>query len=55
MLINFIELLVFEYGRDTQLTNLIDSTRIFIIPSMNPDGYEAGRRANNRGVDLNRY
>jgi carboxypeptidase D len=35
--------------------NLVNNTRIFIMPSMNPDGFELGIRGNARGVDLNRY
>ncbi len=28
-----------EYGSDTQLTSLVDSRRIWIVPCVNPDGY----------------
>jgi energy-converting hydrogenase Eha subunit A len=31
-----------------------DSVRLYIIPTINPDGYELGTRFNARGVDLNR-
>lgn len=54
MLVELINYLTANYGKVARVTNLIDTTRIFITPSMNPDGFEAGRRANNRGVDLNR-
>eukprot|EP00005_Dracoamoeba_jomungandri_P000849 CAMPEP_0174250604 /NCGR_PEP_ID=MMETSP0439-20130205/733_1 /TAXON_ID=0 /ORGANISM="Stereomyxa ramosa, Strain Chinc5" /LENGTH=409 /DNA_ID=CAMNT_0015330727 /DNA_START=18 /DNA_END=1247 /DNA_ORIENTATION=+ len=42
------------YGKDEEITELVDSLHIFIMPSMNPDGYERGRRTNAKGVDLNR-
>jgi hypothetical protein len=54
LLINFVGFLLDTYGNDALVTRLVDTTRIFILPSMNPDGFEAARRANNRGVDLNR-
>lgn len=37
-----------------QITRLIDSTDIYIVPSMNPDGFELGRRSNTNYLDLNR-
>lgn len=56
-----------DYGSDPRVTGLIDSTRIVIVPVMNPDGYlytwsdERFWRKNRRdngdgtfGVDLNR-
>src|SRR5690606_35916709 len=54
LLINFVGLLLDQYGTDARITRLVDTTRIFILPSMNPDGFENARRANNNGVDLNR-
>jgi carboxypeptidase D len=33
---------------------VLDSLDLFVLPSMNPDGFEAGRRSNARGYDLNR-
>ena len=41
-------------NHDPEISNLIDKTEIFIIPSMNPDGAELRRRANSNFVDLNR-
>ncbi|MBC8256583.1 MAG: DUF2817 domain-containing protein [Candidatus Marinimicrobia bacterium] len=49
-----IEWLVEGYGSNSQATNLIDNTAIFIMPTMNPDGFELGQRYNANGVDLNR-
>ena len=49
-----IEWLVNGYGNNERATNLVDNTAIFIMPSMNPDGFENGSRYNANGVDLNR-
>ena len=55
-----------EYqNKNETIMDLVDNTRIHIMPSMNPDGYEASDpppdctgvtgRANANGTDLNRY
>lgn len=49
-----IEEIAEKYGRDKMITELVDNTEIFIMPSMNPDGSELHQRANANGVDLNR-
>eukprot|EP01088_Endostelium_zonatum_P020975 TRINITY_DN8003_c0_g1_i1.p1 TRINITY_DN8003_c0_g1~~TRINITY_DN8003_c0_g1_i1.p1 ORF type:complete len:465 (-),score=121.00 TRINITY_DN8003_c0_g1_i1:48-1442(-) len=54
LLVQFITLLTSSYGHDTRLTSLVNSTSIYIVPTMNPDGYELKRRSNARGFDLNR-
>lgn len=54
MLLYFIEYLLTRYGSDPIITSLVENTDIFIMPSMNPDGFEAGVRANAKGFDLNR-
>jgi len=43
-----------NYGKDEQITKLLDNTEIYIIPSMNPDGMAAHRRGNAKSIDLNR-
>ena len=46
--------LVDAYGVDPVATGYVDSSEIWVIPLLNPDGHEAGRRSNINGVDLNR-
>ncbi|KAJ9576206.1 hypothetical protein L9F63_006939, partial [Diploptera punctata] len=52
-----------NYGSDQRVTNIVNSTRIHIMPTMNPDGYEHSKvgdaksltgRTNSHGTDLNR-
>lgn len=40
LLLNLIEYLCRNYGTDPEVTKLVNTTRIHIMPSMNPDGYE---------------
>ena len=63
VLLLLIQYLLENYGHDEQLTKLVDTTRIHIMPTMNPDGYELSHegdamsivgRANGHGIDLNR-
>ena len=50
----FIKDLIEAYGKDAEITSLIDNTEIYIMPSMNPDGSEMRQRANANYKDLNR-
>ncbi|VDM42037.1 unnamed protein product [Toxocara canis] len=52
-----------NYGKNKYLTDFVDTVRVHIMPSMNPDGYERGfpgdrvgysGRGNAHDVDLNR-
>ena len=52
--VSLIEEIGQKYGRDPEITNLVNNTEIFIMPSMNPDGSDMKRRANANYVDLNR-
>uniref|UniRef100_A0AAY4D733 Peptidase M14 domain-containing protein n=1 Tax=Denticeps clupeoides TaxID=299321 RepID=A0AAY4D733_9TELE len=63
LLLNLIEYLCRNYGSDPEVTQLVNTTRIHIMPSMNPDGYEKGMegdvrgyrgRNNSNNYDLNR-
>ena len=54
LLFNLIDYITDNYGSDPRITNLIDTTEIWIMPSMNPDGTELGQRGNANNVDLNR-
>ncbi|XP_013784896.1 carboxypeptidase D-like [Limulus polyphemus] len=63
MLLLLIQLLCEGYGNDGRITWLVNSTRIHILPSLNPDGYERANegdfdgvlgRGNGNKVDLNR-
>ena len=54
LLFNLIDYITDNYGTDPRITTLIDTTEIWIMPSMNPDGSEIGQRWNADGVDLNR-
>ncbi len=54
MCLYFIDMLLTGYGTDQRITNLVDSTAIWTVPLMNPDGLERNTRANANGIDLNR-
>uniref|UniRef100_A0A8C5H4J4 Peptidase M14 domain-containing protein n=1 Tax=Gouania willdenowi TaxID=441366 RepID=A0A8C5H4J4_GOUWI len=63
LLLNLIEYLCRNYGTDPEVTQLVNNTRIHIMPSMNPDGYEVAKegdangfkgRNNFNNIDLNR-
>jgi len=54
LLMYMIDYLLQNYGTDPRVTSLVNSVDIWIVPSMNPDGYTNNTRSNARGVDLNR-
>lgn len=64
VLVYLIEYLLKSYGGDQRVTELVNNTDIYIMPSMNPDGFEksvegdcggrAGGRNNAKNRDLNR-
>lgn len=52
-----------NYGRDREVTWLLDHTKLHVMPTMNPDGFdsaskicngELGRTNGRDGIDLNR-
>ncbi|EZA59459.1 Carboxypeptidase M [Ooceraea biroi] len=56
LMLHLIHFFVTSYGSDPYVTWLLDNTRIHILPSMNPDGFEVSKEGkyNARGFDLNR-
>jgi len=63
LMIRLIDYLLTNYGTDSEVTNIVNSTEIYINPNANPDGsYRLGdtdmitnpRRANDSNQDLNR-
>ena len=54
IMVKFIKDLLINYGKDPQVTNLLDRVQIYILPSMNPDGAALSMRGNAKYVDLNR-
>lgn len=63
ILIYLVGYLCDNYGKDDRVTNIVNKTNIFILPSMNPDGFEHADegdcegikgRSNANGLDLNR-
>lgn len=55
---DFAEWLLQHYGQTDadgiRATALVDDLEIWVLPLLNPDGYEANRRSNSHDVDLNR-
>lgn len=64
VLVYLVEYLLTKYGEQERITELVNSTDIYIMPSMNPDGFEKstegdcsgdhGGRNNAKNKDLNR-
>uniref|UniRef100_A0A6P7FUX0 Carboxypeptidase D n=1 Tax=Diabrotica virgifera virgifera TaxID=50390 RepID=A0A6P7FUX0_DIAVI len=63
LLLYLIKYICERYGADERITKLVNTTRIHILPSMNPDGYEIAKegdgsslvgRNNANDFDLNR-
>ncbi len=52
--LGFIGYLLENYATSERVRALVDETAIWVLPLMNPDGYEAGMRFNATGRDLNR-
>ncbi|XP_078404147.1 carboxypeptidase D-like isoform X1 [Cetorhinus maximus] len=50
LLLNLIEYLCNNFGTDPEVTSLVNKTRIHIMPSMNPDGYEMSIEGDTSGV-----
>ena len=56
MCMNLIDYLLSNYGTDPQATNIVDQVELWIVPLMNPDGYDrpSRMRYSAQGIDLNR-
>jgi carboxypeptidase D len=56
ILLKLVDYLLTEYrnSTNTRVKKLLDSVDLYILPSMNPDGYELVQRTNANGYDLNR-
>jgi len=52
--VSLIEEIGEKYGKDPEITSLVNNTEIYIMPSMNPDGSDLKQRGNANRVDLNR-
>ena len=61
MLIYLAKSLAQNYGKDTRITRLLNKTEIFLLPTLNPDGYDTSRvqcqdnrlgRTNANGLDI---
>ena len=52
--LKLIESLINDYPINPRIRNLVDHSDIFIMPSMNPDGFENRSRFNKNYKDLNR-
>jgi len=56
LLLNLVELLCDKaaVAADPDLAQIAHNVDLYIVPSLNPDGYERDTRANANGIDLNR-
>lgn len=52
--VSLIEEIGAKYGKDAEITELVNNTELYIMPSMNPDGSDMKQRGNAKYVDLNR-
>ena len=57
MLVYYVEYLLVNYGKESRVTNLVDNTNIFVMVSMNPDGFETAKegKLNIKHFELQRF
>ena len=46
--------LLINFNKNDTVTNILDSSEIYIVPLLNPDGRQKDDRFNENGIDLNR-
>lgn len=49
LMIYLVQYLLYNYGKNDRVTKLVDTIDVFIMPSLNPDGYE------NSKVTINKF
>ncbi len=54
VMLKYIETLLNGFAEQDRIRNLLNHSQLFIMPTMNPDGFELHQRFNALGVDLNR-
>jgi len=48
------EYLLINFGKNESITSILNTTEVYIVPLLNPDGRQVDNRFNANGVDLNR-
>jgi carboxypeptidase T len=48
------EYLLINFDKNETITNILNTTEIYIVPLVNPDGRQVDDRFNDNGIDLNR-
>ena len=55
LLFLLIKYLCENYGTDHRITDIVNTTRIHILPAMNPDGYESSSPGTSQYLQLCSY
>ena len=50
ILLRFIDYVISAYGVDDGVTRLVNTTRLHVMISMNPDGFEKALRSRHEGL-----
>ena len=48
------EYLLINFGNNATVTNILNTTEVYLVPLVNPDGRQNDERWNENGIDLNR-